>query len=324
VSAALRAAAWLLLLLAACPARSALAKEEPGQDHPLISRYAGAEIDSYDRREFDEFFLANGKVTKFPKKRGQAEPALRLEGAVTEIVYALPYETSTFMAFRNYEQALAGAGFETLFACAGVECGKREFNHAVMPVHPRMNEKFADQRYIAARLARARGDVYVGVYIVRAPRGSAEPADRVFARVAVVELAPMKGGAVQVNPDAEAMARSITDTGRVALYGIYFSTDSAKLEAQSQDALDKIAELLRRQAQLNLVIVGHTDTQGALDYNMKLSGERAEAVRRALVERYGIQPARLSAWGAGFLAPVASNRDEPGRALNRRVELVER
>lgn len=61
---------------------------------------------------------------------------------------------------------------------------------------------------------------------------------------------------------------------------------------------------------------------GGYDYNMTLSKRRAQAVRDALVNDFGIDSARLASDGVGYLAPVASNLSEDGRALNRRVELV--
>jgi OmpA-OmpF porin, OOP family len=70
-------------------------------------------------------------------------------------------------------------------------------------------------------------------------------------------------------------------------------------------------------------VVGHTDAVGELEANLRLSKARAEAVIEALVAR-GISRGRLQAFGAGPYAPVASNREEAGRAQNRRVELVER
>ncbi|MCW9094243.1 MAG: OmpA family protein, partial [Ignavibacteriaceae bacterium] len=66
----------------------------------------------------------------------------------------------------------------------------------------------------------------------------------------------------------------------------------------------------------------HTDNVGKIDYNMKLSLERAEAVVKTLVEKYGVSQKRLNSYGVGPLAPVSSNETEEGRALNRRVELV--
>jgi OmpA-OmpF porin, OOP family len=70
------------------------------------------------------------------------------------------------------------------------------------------------------------------------------------------------------------------------------------------------------------VIVGHTDSQGAYDYNMDLSRRRAEAIAAELAQSYRIARTRLRTAGVGFLAPVGSNATEDGRALNRRVELV--
>ena len=71
-------------------------------------------------------------------------------------------------------------------------------------------------------------------------------------------------------------------------------------------------------------MVGHTDNQGGLDYNMDLSRRRAGAVVAALTEQHGIAADRLRPAGVGPLAPAATNDTEEGRSLNRRVELVKR
>lgn len=73
---------------------------------------------------------------------------------------------------------------------------------------------------------------------------------------------------------------------------------------------------------LKLHVVGHTDNVGDLDYNLKLSKARAEAVVNELVSKHKIAADRLKAHGVGPLSPVSSNDSEEGRALNRRVELV--
>ena len=80
--------------------------------------------------------------------------------------------------------------------------------------------------------------------------------------------------------------------------------------------------MLKAQPALKLHIVGHTDNVAGLDLNMKLSKARAEAVVQALTTRHGIAAGRLIPHGVGPVAPVASNDAEPGRAKNRRVELV--
>ena len=69
-------------------------------------------------------------------------------------------------------------------------------------------------------------------------------------------------------------------------------------------------------------LVGHTDNQGRLDYNLTLSQRRAEAVVQLLVRDFGVPAERMIPKGLASLAPVASNATEEGRAKNRRVELV--
>lgn len=122
--------------------------------------------------------------------------------------------------------------------------------------------------------------------------------------------------------DAANLAQAIKSTGKVALYGIYFDTGKAELKPESDPSLAEIAKLLKNDSKLNLYVVGHTDSVGKLDANMKLSKDRADAVAQALVGKHGVAAARLQAFGAGPLAPVASNENEEGRKLNRRVELV--
>ena len=122
--------------------------------------------------------------------------------------------------------------------------------------------------------------------------------------------------------DASALGKSIKDSGKATLYGIYFDTGKADVKPESQAALNEIATLLKNDANLKLYVVGHTDNVGTLEANMKLSQDRAAAVVNELVTKHGVNAARLKACGDGPTAPVASNDAAEGRAQNRRVELV--
>jgi outer membrane protein OmpA-like peptidoglycan-associated protein len=122
--------------------------------------------------------------------------------------------------------------------------------------------------------------------------------------------------------DASSMASSIKETGKVALYGIYFDTGKSVLKPESQPTLQEIAKLLKADPALKLYVVGHTDNTGLFDANMKLSMDRAAAVVNALVSQHSVNAASLKACGDGPTAPVATNATEEGKALNRRVELV--
>jgi len=139
-------------------------------------------------------------------------------------------------------------------------------------------------------------------------------------RLTIVERELMEQK-VTVNPDA--LFGDIAATGHAVLYGIYFDHDSARIKPESGTDLEAIAEMLKTNSSLKLYVVGHTDMTGDYDYNLGLSLRRAEAVVKVLVDEYGIAAERLTGKGAGPLCPVGSNKDESGRKLNRRVELVE-
>jgi len=122
--------------------------------------------------------------------------------------------------------------------------------------------------------------------------------------------------------DASSMAKSIEETGKVAVYGIYFDSGKSTLKPESQPTLQEIAKLMKADPALKLYVVGHTDNTGSFDANIKLSIDRAAAVVNALVSQHSVNAANLKACGDGPTAPVASNNTEEGKALNRRVELV--
>ncbi len=127
----------------------------------------------------------------------------------------------------------------------------------------------------------------------------------------------------EVTANAKFMAEGIGSTGHVAVYGIYFDFNKSDVKPESEPALQEINKLLSGNPNLKMFIVGHTDNVGGVDFNMKLSQARADAVVKALTAKYKINPQRLKAYGVGQLAPVAPNKTDDGRAKNRRVELVE-
>jgi len=136
----------------------------------------------------------------------------------------------------------------------------------------------------------------------------------------IVEKEGMKQEVVM---DAAAITQGLSESGEVAIYGIYFDTGKSDLKPESGPALDEIAKLLKDQPQLKVFVVGHTDMVGDPAANVKLSQARAQAVVTALVTKNGVASAQMIPFGAGPYAPVATNRSEDGRAKNRRVELVE-
>ncbi|MBT8379918.1 MAG: OmpA family protein [Ignavibacteria bacterium] len=143
--------------------------------------------------------------------------------------------------------------------------------------------------------------------------------DRLY-RLTIVEREQMEQK-VTVNPDA--LFGDIANTGHAAVYGIYFDHGSANIKQESKPSLKAIADMLKANKSLKLYVVGHTDMTGGFEYNVGLSLERANAVVKALVNNYGIATERITGKGAGPLCPIGSNKNDDGRKLNRRVELVE-
>jgi OmpA-OmpF porin, OOP family len=166
-------------------------------------------------------------------------------------------------------------------------------------------------RYYAGRKTEGGRETYASVLVSKSN-------DDIYAQLVVAVVGAVENKMV----DAGEMAKGLREKGHIALYGIYFDTDKAVIKPESRPTLDEIAKLLRAQPQLNVVIVGHTDSQGTFDYNMDLSRRRADAVAAELAKSYKIANARLKTAGVGFLAPIGSNASDDGRALNRRVELV--
>jgi OOP family OmpA-OmpF porin len=122
--------------------------------------------------------------------------------------------------------------------------------------------------------------------------------------------------------DAKSLAQDIMQKGHATVYGIYFDVDKYVIKPESEPTLKAIAEMLKTNSSLKVYVVGHTSMTGTFEHNMELSVNRAEAVVKALVDKYGIAVGRLKAKGVGPLCPVSENKTEEGRKLNRRVELV--
>ena len=285
---------------------------EGSKDHPLISRYPGSYIAKYLTKEFDEFALPLGPVD-VENTITKNQP---LEGKITRIVYVAPAGRTVLEVFRNYQEALTKAGFETLFTCGPQGCGSTIAN-----AYANSGDS-ADYwgpehgiHYISAKLARPEGDVYVSLLV-----DNQGPDSRTNAELYVIEVKPMESGLITV--DAASLANDINRTGHASVYGIYFDTGKADVKPESDATMKEIAKLLQGDSKLNLYVVGHTDNQGALDMNMDLSLRRADAVLAALTTKYAVPANRLKAYGCGPYSPVASNDNEDGRAKNRRVELV--
>lgn len=122
-------------------------------------------------------------------------------------------------------------------------------------------------------------------------------------------------------PTVEVVERSLLDTGLFTAVQVVFEFDSHTLLPAAYPTLNTLAEVLRRNPEVSLDIVGHTDSVGSADYNLALSQRRAASVA-TYIRTLGIRTERLQAKGRGESYPVAENNSPTGRTLNRRVEFV--
>ncbi|MEO8991642.1 MAG: OmpA family protein [Nitrosospira sp.] len=113
-----------------------------------------------------------------------------------------------------------------------------------------------------------------------------------------------------------------SDRGIVITFGdVMFDTNHAQLKSGGVRAVQKLADVLKQDPQRNVAIEGFTDSTGSENYNQVLSERRADAVRDTLMNM-GIDSTRITTRGYGKSFPVASNSNEAGRQMNRRVEVI--
>lgn len=112
----------------------------------------------------------------------------------------------------------------------------------------------------------------------------------------------------------------LTQKEPIVLSGIQFAFDSAKLKPGSTSILDEAVKALNAHPDVKVSVTGYTDTSGDVNYNLKLSKHRADAVRQYLID-HGIDASRIQAQGLGESNPIADNATRDGRKQNRRVEL---
>jgi OmpA-OmpF porin, OOP family len=321
------------------------------RDSRALPRFQGSVLLGSAMVAFDEVLLPNAELVRAGERRDARNNALflppdplKVEGRRTRLVYLVPEGRSPLEVVRGYQQAARDAGGTSLFECAAEACGGSHTNSATAggnasgvinmliprdevpttPGHPvacAMDGR-ANQRYALIKLPNDAGHAAVLSYVMADVVAGSECkawVGRTVALVVVVEKAAREQRMETVS--AAAMAGSVERDGRVALYAVTFETDKAELRAESAVQLDEIAAYLKASGSQRVLIVGHTDSQGALDYNTDLSRRRAAAVVAALVRR-SIPAARMTPIGVGMASPVATNESDEGRAKNRRVELV--
>jgi len=116
------------------------------------------------------------------------------------------------------------------------------------------------------------------------------------------------------------IGKKFTDS-KIVTHGINFDYNKAVLKPESMGTLNMILQVLKDNPEIKFEVGGHTDSDGADDYNLKLSQQRADAVKDQLI-KMGVEASRLSAKGYGETKPISDDTTLEGKANNRRVEFV--
>ena len=269
---------------------------EPRKDHPackpnpVFNRFQGEVMNACQQARFRDLELQRWKKAGDPKSGSEK---FKAEGEYWE--YLNPIEKDAqgrlpglLEIVRNYENAVQQAKGEVLLV---------------------------NSKYVHYRLRKGNdefwGKVGCGMESASSTCGAISHE--------IIRVARMEQSVVV---SSEQIAKAMGAEGKVVFYGIYFDTDKATLKAESAPTVAEMAKWLKTNASAHVFIVGHTDMQGAIERNQKLSRDRAASVIAALTRDHDIKADRLAAEGVGPLAPVANNADEAGRAKNRRVEMV--
>lgn len=287
-----------------------LSADDKAKDSAMLPRYPGARI--YNHKKIDT------ETVKIPFAINAAEKSpLQLTGDLTKHTYTIE-NVSTLKVYENYKAALTNAGFNFISQCELDQCGtEKQYNDVgdQLALSGDVYNWYRKPYYLLAKKSLPAGDVYVALFI-----GGYE--SQVGVQQVIVQEKAVQTGLVNVNADG--LKQQIDTDGKALIYGIYFDTGKAEVKPESKPTLDAIAELLRRNPDLLLYVVGHTDDTGDGAANVALSKQRADSVVAALVKDYQVPSNRLQAQGVGPYAPAGNNTSDAGKQKNRRVELVKR
>ena len=188
------------------------------------------------------------------------------------------------------------------------------------------NEEYNSYRSKATYLGEEGSMGYAGqtikVYLIRRSNGDdiyiQLTGNSAYGKLNILQKAPFKQTITMLKSDQ--IQKDLNDKGKIVLY-INFETDKATLQEDGKDAVSEISKALKSDKNLNISINGYTDNVGNEAHNLKLSKDRADTVKNAIIAS-GIDSNRLTSDGFGSKDPIANNDTEAGRTKNRRVELL--
>jgi outer membrane protein OmpA-like peptidoglycan-associated protein len=282
----------------------------------IISPYKGSEKIYDDNIGFETmYYLA------------EEQSAKSIDGDINRRFYKAPQKVSPYEIVKNYEQAIKSKGGQVIHLSKNAyrhfdkKTGERVwfmrklFNHAYVAHQTWAYLQLFNEanHYVVGKVSSGGSDIYINV-------ASASVDGTTYYEVVTAVAKPMDMNNVTLNVLNEGIAAN----GKVAVYDIYFDSGKYEIKHESASALKTIAAYLKENPDKMFIVVGHTDSDGSFNANIKLSEQRADAVVKELVSKHAVDPKQVSSYGVGSVSPVTSNSTEDGKARNRRVELVQR
>lgn len=250
---------------------------------------------------------------------GGALPTEDAPDNIRRTVFAMGGEQTVTEVRSGIAEQLERSGYDEILSCVARDCGGYDFRFAIDVVdEPMMRVDLRDFQFITAKQTVLENPAYVTFLLSKSP---------VSVYVQMTEYRPTSGDGPLVDTVETGPVTPIgtpLKIGEVStvLEGLTFEAGSTTLGADPNGALAALAETLKSDESLKVLLVGHSDMSGSLEGNITVSKKRAESVRNALINDHGISANRLEAHGVGFLSPRATNETDEGAQKNRRVEAV--
>lgn len=153
---------------------------------------------------------------------------------------------------------------------------------------------------------------------------AATPPPENVAPVAAAPVAaePVAAAPIEASPVLVIVPIPVRTQQYCSILDIQFEINQNTVQREAEEKIDKVAIFMRKYPDTTAVIEGHSDEVGSAAANLKLSERRAKNVVTYLVDHGGIARSRLKAVGYGATRPIADNKTEVGKRLNRRIDAI--
>ncbi|XKD81948.1 OmpA family protein [Algirhabdus cladophorae] len=261
-----------------------------------------------------DFLLAVGPFTP------SEAPVTPITGPLVQQAWRIDAQgLTTLQILDPLRTQLIAQDYGVVFECDTQTCGGFDFRFAQDVIsEPDMHVDLGDFRYLAAQNADG------AISLMVSTSGLAGHVQITSVGLNAVNLGTAEADVVRAERPkvAGSIAEALDTVGFTELADLAFQTGSSQLAEGSYASLQDLADYLAQYPDRKIALVGHTDSQGALDGNIALSKQRAASVLERLVAEFGVPRRQLDAQGMGYLSPVATNLTPEGREANRRVEVI--